>query len=226
MIMLKALILFQSLGSIGWLMEESSEKPDPGWYQAKGDPVNSQRYWNGDSWEGNPKRISNDSESGVDLNELPEPYDRMAARFIDWCVWVAIFLSVKYVGEFTFTSVKDNELRNFVLSSLGILFIALYEAISNIRSEATYGKRFMKIKVINAEPESKLNVQTAIKRVVPVSVVAVLISAIGLLFPAISALLFSGFTIGMGAYGAYSMFNDSKAQTLWDHFAKTLVVKK
>lgn len=38
--------------------------PSPGWYRAQGDPPDTQRFWDGTQWEGDPQQIADKSRNG------------------------------------------------------------------------------------------------------------------------------------------------------------------
>ncbi len=42
-----------------------TDAPTPGWYHAEGDPPNTQRYWDGNSWQGDPQPITHTPASAA-----------------------------------------------------------------------------------------------------------------------------------------------------------------
>ncbi len=84
-------------------MSDTPGQPAPGWYYAQGDPANTQRYWDGSSWQGGPQPIAtpgnpmqNPIGYGVgtssDGEPWPNPWPALGARIIDAIIWIFIFM--------------------------------------------------------------------------------------------------------------------------------------
>jgi uncharacterized RDD family membrane protein YckC len=68
-------------------MTESGQTP-PGWYHAQGDPAGSERYWNGQAWQGEP-RPAQPNQLGTP--NLASGGQRVGAALIDVVIGIVLF---------------------------------------------------------------------------------------------------------------------------------------
>ncbi len=68
----------------------------PGWYHAEGDPPNTQRYWNGTSWDGAPQPVAVMAPP-AQLQPWPEPSQAIGALIMS-CLGFAFGCVLSPVG--------------------------------------------------------------------------------------------------------------------------------
>ena len=79
-------------------MTDSSSSQPPGWYYAQGDPVGTQRYWDGTQWVGGPQAVAGAVAQGgyggasVGAGAPAEYGSRVVAVLIDGGIGVAVFV--------------------------------------------------------------------------------------------------------------------------------------
>lgn len=66
----------------------------PGWYYAQGDPPGTQRYWDGNGWQGGPQPAGGAAVGGMGAASGatmgPEHGSRIVAALIDWAPMVGL----------------------------------------------------------------------------------------------------------------------------------------
>ncbi len=79
-------------------MTDSSSSQPPGWYYAQGDPVGTQRYWDGTQWVGGPQAVAGAVAQGAyggavqGAGAAASWGTRALAFLIDWGIGVAIII--------------------------------------------------------------------------------------------------------------------------------------
>ena len=203
-------------------MTYSAGQQPPGWYHAHGDPAGTQRFWDGTTWVGAPQPGPDSSgESAVNI-ALPIP--RIAARVIDWVLWLAIRAgAAAFIGYVAGSETADTWLDRALIPVLGIILISVYEIGLVARTGATVGKMAMGLKVVGGDGTA-VDLSTAMLRVLPL-LVAGLIEAF--LFGRTWWLTILGL-LAFAAVIVYSfvmLFVDSSRRTPWDRLAGTLVAR-
>ena len=207
-------------------MSDTPGQPAPGWYYAQGDPANTQRYWDGSSWQGGPQPIAtlgagnpmqNPIGYGVGTSttaNLAEPLARLGARIIDAIIWIFIFmiLAVTLGGGSAAVGNSDLGGRAWIAGVLGTLITSAYEVFMVANKGGTVGKLLLGLKVVK-EDGSPADLQTAIMRIV-----TNLVGIVPIIGGYISALV--------GLASIVMIFTDARKQTVWDKVAKTIVVKR
>lgn len=204
-------------------MTGNAGQQPPGWYHAHGDPSGTQRFWDGTSWVGAPRPGSGSSDdTAVDI-ALPMP--RIAARLIDWILWLAIRAgAAAFIGYVAGSESTDGWLDRALIPILGVILISLYEISMVARTGATVGKMAMGLKVVNSEG-IPVDLSTAMFRVLPL-LVAGLVEAF--LFGRTWWLTIAGLLVFLAliAYSFVMLFTDSSRRAPWDRLAGTLVVRR
>jgi uncharacterized RDD family membrane protein YckC len=210
-------------------MAEVFEGPSPGWYHAEGDPPDSRRYWDGSRWQGAPENVV---EASVSQNGSGEAasivvaghYDRIAARFIDWCVWIGLFIIWNGLFDLVFKSASD-AFGTFIVLILTSVSVVLYEVIMTTKKGATVGKSFVNLRVVELDG-SPVSIPFNLVRLVPLVILGVLG---GLLLWWLDSqrivLLMFIVIVGIITYSARDVFVAEKSRTFWDRLAGTMVVK-
>lgn len=205
-------------------MSDTPGQPAPGWYYAQGDPANTQRYWDGSSWQGGPQPIAtpgnpmqNPIGYGVGTSttaNLAEPLARLGARIIDAIIWIFIFMILAVTLGGGSAAVGNNDLggRAWIAGVLGTLITSAYEVLMVANKGGTVGKLLLGLKVVK-EDGSPADLQTAIMRIV-----TNLVGIVPVIGGYISALV--------GLASIVMIFTDARKQTVWDKVAKTIVVKR
>ena len=208
-------------------MSEASSAPSPGWYTAKGDPPGTQRYWNGSAWQGPPQAIpeSSSAKPNSEFSGLAEVSERVAARFIDLCVWFAIFAVIALVDGSVYGGLSE-KVAPFVTAIVTVVLIVAYESLMTVKRGATIGKLFVELRIVS--PEMKpVSSDTMLRRMVPFAALALFCRLLGVIFfNNLGVGVFCACGVLFIGYALKQLFEDDKLQTLWDKFAKTMVVKK
>lgn len=207
-------------------MSDTPQTQPPGWYYAQGDPPGTQRYWDGQKWEGGPQPVPGAGHDamagGAAVPGLAEPIMRIGARVIDYIVWfiVNVVFSALFLGTALATgNVEEVSYIAGVLAGLlTTLIIAAYEAVLVGTQGATLGKMALGLKVVRGDG-SPADLKDGVMRILPYLVLSVL-SAIIPFFSLIAFLVF----VVVGLISLVFLFTDDKRQTVWDKVAKTLVV--
>ncbi|MDH3302387.1 MAG: RDD family protein [Acidimicrobiia bacterium] len=204
-------------------MTHSAGQQPPGWYHAHGDPSGTQRFWDGTGWVGAPRPGPGSSNATAVNIALPIP--RIAARVIDWILWLAIRAgAAAFIGYVAGSESTDTWLDRALIPVLGVILISIYEISMVARSGATVGKMAMGLKVVDNDGTA-VDLSTAMLRVLPL-LVAGLIEAF--LFGRtwwLTILGLMGF-LGLVVYSFVMLFADSSRRTPWDRLAGTLVARR
>jgi uncharacterized RDD family membrane protein YckC len=200
-------------------MSDAPQTQPPGWYYAQGDPPGTQRYWDGQSWQGGPQPVPgvggeqlHDTMAGA--GTLAEPVKRVVARVIDGVIWSII--SILVPGLFGAGVFGDaGFFLTFFLSLVASAVVVAYETYMVGTNGATLGKMALGLKVVN-EDGSAADIATGLRRMY----LYIAFIFIGLI-PVLGGLLF----IGVAVAGLVLLFTDPKRQTPWDKIGKTLVLE-
>lgn len=191
----------------------SDPVPPSGWYQADGDPPNTERFWDGDQWRGDPRSLIGSGTAGTlvpippDL-EIGGPWKRIAAKLIDQVVLVGPLAAVALLIDRSGLLPTDAVEVGFWLGFIGLF--ALYNLLAVGLFATTVGKAVMGLRVVGqtGEPASwdlatrRWLLQLA--HVVPILGVVVV--------------------VGIGVVSVVYLFTDPRRQTVHDRFAKSFVV--
>lgn len=203
-------------------MSDAPQTQPPGWYYAQGDPPGTQRYWDGQKWEGGPQPVP--GVGGQDVvggapTALAEPVNRIGARIIDWIIWLVIgfvFSAIFVGGSVLATRDDDVSFAAFFLATLlGTLGITAYEALMVGTRGQTLGKMALGLKVVKADG-SPADVRDGVMRILPYTVLGVL----GGIIPLLPGLI----NLIIGIVSTVFLFTDPMRQAVWDKLAKTIVV--
>lgn len=204
-------------------MTFSAGQQPPGWYHAHGDPSGTQRFWDGTAWVGAPQP-GPDSVEGATVN-IALPVPRLAARVIDWILWLAIRAgAAAFIGYVAGSEPADTWLDRALIPVLGVILISIYEISLVARTGATVGKMAMGLRVVDRDGTA-VDLSTAMLRVLPL-LVAGLVEAF--LFGRVWWLTIVGLLAfaGLIVYSFVMLFADPLRRTPWDRLADTLVVRR
>ncbi len=201
-------------------MSDSPQTQPPGWYYAQGDPPGTQRYWDGQKWEGGPQPVPG---AGADVaaggaQNLAEPIMRIGARVIDYVLWffVLFIMALIFVGSIVATGNDDvSFVASFFAGVVGVALITAYETLLVGTRGQTLGKMLLGVKVVRMDG-SPPDMKDAFMRIMPYTVLGVL-GAIIPFFPGIISVV-------VALVSLVFLFTDPNRQTVWDKVAKTLVV--
>lgn len=87
-------------------MTDGIGQTPPGWYYAAGDPPGTQRYWDGNQWQGGPQLVAGASGLPVGAADKADLGPRFVAFLIDAGIGVALFV-VLLVVVAVFTAISD-----------------------------------------------------------------------------------------------------------------------
>lgn len=202
-------------------MSDTPQTQPPGWYYAQGDPPGTQRYWDGQKWEGGPQPVPGagaDAVAGA-VPGLAEPIMRIGARLIDYIVWfVTIFvLGFIFVGGVAVANGADDVsfAASFLASFVAIAIITAYETFLVGSRGQTLGKMALGLRVVRADGSAP-DMKDGFMRILPYTVLGVL----GAVIPILPGLI----SLIIGLVSLVFLFTDPNRQTVWDKIAKTLVV--
>lgn len=189
-----------------------------GWYYAQGDPPGTHRYWDGSQWVGGAQPVPGAPESVTGAPVLGDPARRLAARTIDWIVWVVINLIVARLLVDPDTLADDTVEVSLVTTMLvsvivGGLIVAYETAMVAVRGQ-TLGKMALSLRVAAADGTAASLVAAAV-RIAPVFV----LNVINPLLPGAGAIV----GIIMAGVSVVLLFVDTLRQAVWDKLAKTIV---
>ena len=188
-----------------------------GWYHAQGDPLGTQRYWDGAHWKGGPrlahaasKRIAVSDAGPGDFGVPADTTARIIARMVDLIVWLVISVCVHAaLGE---PLVRGGTgAKWWIAGVITLVIIGTYEVALPLTRGGTLGKLAMGIGIV-ADDGSRLVQETALIRVAPAMLAA--IPVFGFYLAVIVALI-----------SVPLMLTDKRTQALWDKLAHTMVVK-
>ncbi len=204
-------------------MTGSAGQQPPGWYHAHGDPSGTQRFWDGTGWVGAPQPGPDSSDEAAVNIALPIP--RIAARVIDWVLWLAIRAgAAAFVGYVAGSDSGDTWFDRALIPVLGVVLISVYEISMVARAGTTVGKMALGLKVVNTDG-TRVDLATSTLRILPL-LLAGLVE--GLLFGRTWWLTILGLLafLVLIVYSFVTLFTDSSRRTPWDRLAGTLVARR
>lgn len=183
--------------------------PEPGWYQADGDPDGTHRYWNGEMWVGEPQPLPrSEADPRVPAgHELASPLHRVLARVIDLLVLGGLFILTSILID---DSVGEDTSRLALV--IGLLSGVVYEIGMVAAIGATVGKLLVGTRVVSQDGATPPPIGVAGLRWLPNAV-----SLVPLVGPLISIAIILGSLIWV--------FTDPRRRTIYDRAATTYVVK-
>ncbi len=201
-------------------MSDAPQTQPPGWYYAQGDPPGTQRYWDGAKWEGGPQPVPGVSQApATAAGDLAEPVMRIAARLIDYVLWIVVgfIVNIIFIGGSLFTQSNASFFRSVLAGLVITAIVAAYEIVMVANRGQTVGKMALNLRVVRAD-RSPVDMRDAVMRIVPY----IAIGVIGAL-PIISILATLA-AIVVVIVSLVFLFTDPNRQTIWDRVAKTVVV--
>jgi uncharacterized RDD family membrane protein YckC len=207
-----------------------------GWYYAQGDPPGTNRYWNGQTWVGDPQYIDpNQTVATSYAPSDPSPWARIGGRCIDWLIWAGIraVASLGVIIDILFRDVNSTLQQTTVSTLASLTFVPLlgivaFEVVLNMTG-GTPGKRAAQLAVVKADG-SPLDWLTAFRRMLLYIVAEVFVFGVGLTFidepESLIPLLASGLVWVIGLAGLIMLFATEKARTPWDLVGGTKVVRR
>ncbi|MCP5032027.1 MAG: RDD family protein [Actinomycetia bacterium] len=208
-------------------MSEGPRQQPAGWYYAEGDPPGTQRYWDGEQWEGEPVPVLGLTDGAkakiTDGPDLAEPIARIGARVIDLVVWLVIGLIVRSViigpgGQSPDELAEISYARGAANAVLNTIFVSAYEMAMVATRRATLGKMVLGLEVATLSG-APVDLSVAVRRVVHYLGLGLLISLTGTV-----GLFFYLVLVLIAIVGLVFLFIDPKRQTVWDKIAGTTVV--
>ena len=199
-------------------MSDTPPSQPAGWYYAQGDPPGTQRYWDGNQWQGGPQPAApamGSTVTGVGGgSDIASPWARLGARLLDAIVWIVIALVfAAIVGNGTSELGTDASGRGWFAGVLSTLVIMAYEVGFVATKGGTPGKLALGLRVASAETRAvPVDSRSAVMRYVP--------NLVGII-PVIGTLI--SFIIGI--VSVVLIFTDSQRQTVWDKLAHTVVIR-
>ncbi|MFT5531619.1 MAG: putative RDD family membrane protein YckC [Candidatus Poriferisodalaceae bacterium] len=125
-------------------MTESGQTP-PGWYHAQGDPAGSERYWNGDAWQGEPRPAQTHQ---LATPNLASGGARIGAALIDVVIGIVLFF------VFANTASSDGSF-SVSLGTGGVAALFLWGIVSSVVMVALLGggpgKLALGLRIIRAD---------------------------------------------------------------------------
>lgn len=189
-------------------------QPTPGWYHAQGDPVGTQRYWNGAQWTGEPRPVAGQAPAG---GNLADPWQRIGAALIDFVLFFVVGL-VFGVSQLTINN--DGTSAESFRSSVGAsiffaVLVFLYRWLTVWKFGGTLGKLAIGLRVQSVDRVTPPPNEVAAKRASNslIGVVSAAIPILGLI------------SLGIGIVSLVYLFSDEQHRTVMDRFAGTLVIK-
>ena len=183
--------------------------PEPGWYQADGDPDGTHRYWNGEMWVGEPQPLPQ-SETDPRLpagTELATALQRILARVIDLLLLGGLFVLTSILID---DSVGEETSRLALV--IGLISGVVYEIGMVAAIGATVGKLVLGTRVVTTDGTTPPPIGTAGLRWLPNAV-----SVVPFVGPLVSIAIILGSLIWI--------FTDPRRRTIYDRAATTYVVR-
>jgi len=193
-----------------------------GWYHAEGDPAGTQRYWDGQGWQGGPQTVGagvSGDVTNVNGMAISSEWKRMGARVIDVIISIIFSVIMGAIGvganafDFAGDSGDDANLL-FVggLAIIGVLFAFLWDALFVAFLGGTPGKLMLGMRVVDADsgttpPGPRFGFMRALNRLLG-------------LFPLIGGLV----ALVVGIVSLVFLFTDDRKRTVMDRIAGTVVV--
>ena len=182
-----------------------------GWYHADGDPIGTQRYWDGTRWQGGP-RLTTHATAQATRHTLvtADASARAIARMVDLIVWLLISVCVHAALDEPLVR-GGTGAKWWIAGVITLVVIGTYEVVLPLLRGGTFGKMAMGLGIVS-EDGSALVQEKALIRVAPAMLLAIPVFGV---YVAIVVVLFS----------MLLMFTDKRTQALWDKLAHTLVVR-
>lgn len=209
-------------------MSDAPQTPPPGLYYAEGDPPGTQRYWNGQQWEGEPQPVPGAPQGMAPGGAVPaEPLNRIGARIIDLILWFIVGSILQSVisgaNAFSQGALSDVSFGRAALASIiGTLAVAAYEIYMVANRGATLGKMALGLKVVRDDGVTPVDMNDAVRRMAIYIVLGVL-GALTATSVGLSSLL-GLITIVVGLVSLVFLFTDDRRKTVWDRVANTMVI--
>ena len=157
----------------------SGAQQPAGWYYAQGDPPGTQRYWNGEQWEGESQPVPGAPEE-LDTGPLPADVGkRVGGRFLDGILWVIVNFVLEAIiigptGGFSPTGNLDVGYGRALLAGVVVtLVLSAYEILMVASRGATLGKLAVGTRVVKADG-SPVDLNDAVRRISPYLVLGML----------------------------------------------------
>ncbi len=189
-------------------MTDIPSSQPPGWYYAQGDPVGTQRYWDGSTWQGGPQPVGGGYGA---TSQLADAGSRIGAWFVDLLVLIIpIFIISFAVAGGEQQSVFGASARQIVAGLLTTAVWFGYHVLMNSNGGQTLGRRAVSIKIVNMDG-SEAGTDSLVKRF-----------GVGLLniIPFVNLVLWI-----VGLASLVLIFIDDDNQALWDKVANTKTIK-
>jgi uncharacterized RDD family membrane protein YckC len=203
-------------------MSDTPQTQPPGWYYAQGDPPGTQRYWDGQKWEGGPQPIPGAPQDLTGGPRLAEPINRIGARIIDGIAWIimSVIITVIFGAGAVFSGGGVSYATAAASGIISVLAISAYEIAFVGTQGATPGKMLLGL-LVTREDGSPPEMRDATMRMahyLGLGTLSALAGVVGIVF---DLALFVVVIVSL-----VYLFTDSRRQTVWDKIAKTLVVAK
>ena len=187
----------------------SDNAPEPGWYQADGDPAGTHRYWDGSDWTGEPQPLPpNISADSLDLGHpLASPWRRIGARLIDLVILIGVSILVRALVDDDIGAATPSA----TAAILSLMVTVAYEVGMIAALGATVGKLVAGVRVVDPTGSYPPSSTTAIRRWLPNLLTLIPVLGIAL---ALATLLASLLWI----------FTDDHRRSIFDRVGPTFVV--
>jgi len=187
--------------------------PPSGWYQADGDPPNTERFWDGDQWGSGPRSLTG---SGTPRALVPVPRDleiggpwrRIAGKLIDQVVLVGPLAGVALLLDRSGLVPTNVVEAGFWIGFIGLF--AFYNLLAVGLFATTVGKAIVGLLVVGPTGE-RASWGIATRRWV---------LQLAHLVPIIGAVA----VLGIGVVSVVYLFTDPRRQTVHDRLAGSFVV--
>jgi uncharacterized RDD family membrane protein YckC len=187
--------------------------PSSGWYQADGDPPNTERFWDGDQWRGDPQPLTGSGTTGAlvlippDL-EIGGPWRRIAGKLIDQVVLVGPLAGVALLVDRSGLVATDVVEVGFWLGLIGLF--AFYNLLAVGLFATTVGKAVVGLRVVGPTGE-RASWGVATRRwLLQLAHVVPIVGAVAV--------------VGIGVVSVVYLFTDPRRQTVHDRFARSFIV--
>jgi uncharacterized RDD family membrane protein YckC len=207
-----------------------------GWYYAQGDPPGTNRYWDGQTWVGDPQYLDpNQTVATSYAPSDPSPWARVGGRCIDGLIWggISAVASVTVIIDALQSGFEGtNEplaLSSVVITSLiTTVGVVAYEVVLSMTG-GTPGKRAAQLAVVKADG-SPLDWVTSFRRMLLYIIVQALSFVVAFTYiddpESLIPLLFSLVFWVIALAGLIMVFATEKARTPWDLVGGTKVVRR
>ena len=207
------------------MTDETHHNQPAGWYHAEGDPAGTQRYWDGEGWDGDPQPVPARSDTGTGLVPA-DPINRVGARIIDIAVWALLLIPVGLVvsgGSVLDPEPEVSYAAQAVSNTIGVALVAAYEIYLVGSRGRTLGKLALSavtlgpVRVVRADG-SPAGYADAAVRIAPFVVLQGLAGFLGAAGQVLSIAAWA-----LAVVSVVFLFTDARRQTVWDKLAGTVV---